>query len=104
MLEAIRAVQQFTQDLDTASFSSDQKVVAAVAYHFVILGEAARHVPVEVQARYPLVPWAKNRGMRNVVAHEYRRIDVMVLWQTIQQDLPPIVPLLAEMLRLEPPS
>ena len=48
--------------------------------------------------RRPCVPrreWrADIRGMRNKVAHEYFGIDVKVLWQTIREDLPPLLAML----------
>jgi uncharacterized protein len=39
----------------------------------------------------PEIPWADIRGMRNRVAHEYFGIDVNVLWQTVREDLPPLL-------------
>ena len=38
------------------------------------------------------------RGVRNVVAHEYFGIDDEILWQTVRGDLPPLVPLLEDVL------
>jgi uncharacterized protein with HEPN domain len=102
MLDAIAEIQSFTAGLDLETFRQDRKTVRAVAYNFMILGEAARHVPRDVLARHPHVPWAQIRGIRNVVAHEYRRVDVDVVWQTLQSNLPPLVPLLQQMLEAEP--
>ena len=41
------------------------------------------------------------RGMRNAMVHEYHRIDTDVVWQTVQEDLPPLVPLLETVLAEE---
>jgi uncharacterized protein with HEPN domain len=45
MLDAIAEIQSFTAGLDLETFRQDRKTVRAVAYNFMILGEAARHVP-----------------------------------------------------------
>ena len=102
MLEAIAEITTFTRGIDFEGFSADLKTRRAVAYNFVILGEAARALPPEIIARYPLVPWDKIRGMRNVVAHEYRNVSLRLLWSTVQKDLPVVIPLFTEILKSEP--
>jgi len=42
------------------------------------------------------------RGMRNVLVHDYDRVKIPILWETIQHDLPPLVPLLRRILDSEP--
>lgn len=79
-------------------FHQDPKTIDAVVQNFTVIGEAVRHIPGEVQAAHRGVPWAAMRGMRNAMVHEYHRIDVGVVWQTIQEDLPPLVPLLEAVL------
>ncbi|MGH2457830.1 MAG: HepT-like ribonuclease domain-containing protein [Chloroflexota bacterium] len=101
MLDAIAEIQSFTVGMDPETFRQDRKTAQAVAYNFVILGEAARQIPSDVQARYSHVPWAQIRSMRNVVAHEYRRVDVDIVWQTVQGNLPSLVPVLREVLERE---
>lgn len=52
-----------------------------------IIGEAAGHVPREVRARYPEVPWALIKDFRNILAHEYFGVDSEIVWQTIHKNL-----------------
>ncbi len=66
-----------------------------------IIGEAARLVPEEVTNRNSCVPWADMRAMRNVVAHEYDRVNLLTIWGTVQNDLPPLAPLLQQVLEME---
>lgn len=66
-----------------------------------IIGEAARLVPEEVTNRSSRVPWADMRAMRNVVAHEYDRVNLLTIWGTVQNDLPPLAPLLQQVLEME---
>jgi len=73
-------------------FAADQRTVDAVLRNFLVIGEATRHVPEPITGRYPAVPWAQMRGMRNMVAHEYDRVNLAVVWNAVKNDLPPLVP------------
>ena len=102
ILEAISNLQTYISGMTFEEFASDRKTMSAAAYEIGIIGEAARHISDEDRKRYPQVPWAKMQAMRNVVVHEYFRIDAAILWQTITQNLPPLVPVLQEILEKEP--
>lgn len=56
-----------------------------------IIGEAARRVPDDFRAQYPNVPWRQTTDFRNVLIHDYDTVDFDVLWQIIQERLPPLV-------------
>ena len=101
ILEAIARIQRYTAALAQASFETDDLLVDAVVRNFIVIGEAARNVPPEIEARYPQIPWSKMRGMRNVVVHVYFAVDTGIVWQTIQDDIPPLVPALQTLLEQE---
>lgn len=77
-----------SRDLDYESWKKDQKTIDAVIRNMGIIGEAASHVPENIQERYSDVPWHQMKGMRNILAHEYFGVDLDVLWRTVQEDLP----------------
>lgn len=91
ILERINRVMRYTEGMDETSFSEDEKTVDAVLRNMTVIGEAARALPPEIEARYPNVPWGKMRGFRNIVVHEYFGVSVPILWQTVQTNLPPLV-------------
>jgi uncharacterized protein with HEPN domain len=66
---------------------------------FIIIGEAANHVPESVQDAHSEVPWHLMRAMRNRLVHVYFNVDPEVMWQTLQQDLPLLQEPLQELLR-----
>jgi uncharacterized protein with HEPN domain len=104
IVEAIRDIQSYTSGMDVEAFAADRKTLRAVAYCFIIIGEATRHLPPEVETRYPEVPWAKMRGMRNVLVHEYPWTSPRTLWDTATMNLPPLVPALERILAEEDAS
>jgi uncharacterized protein with HEPN domain len=87
-------MQSYTQGFTLEQFRSDRKTIDAVERNFILIGEAARYVPEDVTERHTAVPWRKMRDMRNIVVHGYWGVDLERMWDTIQQDLPPLVPLL----------
>ncbi|UCE55829.1 MAG: DUF86 domain-containing protein [Desulfobacterales bacterium] len=56
-----------------------------------IVGEAAAKVNSDIQAKYPSIPWSQIIGMRNRLIHGYDTVDVDILWDTIEVDLPPLI-------------
>lgn len=67
-----------------------------------IVGEAATRVSDESRNRYPTVPWRQARVMRNRLIHGYDTIDLGILWDTIEHDLPPLIAELRRVLGEEP--
>ncbi len=102
ILDSVAAIQDYIGETALEDFVADRRTVQEVERNYEIIGEAARYVPPEVQTRYPQVPWARMRGMRNLVAHQYSAVVPAVLWETARGDLPGLVPLLREILEKEP--
>ncbi len=101
MLECIAAVEEYTKDLSEEEFETNQLVIDAVFRNLVIVGDAARHVPREIQERHPEIPWAEIRGARNIMIHEYHGVDLGIIWRSVQERLPTMVPMLKDILAQE---
>src|SRR5438270_11273766 len=102
ILDAIAKIQRFTRDISEETFAGHEMAVDAVIRNFQVIGEAARHVPPDVQARYPEVPWSLMQGMRHVLVHDYYAVKLDIVWRTIQQSLPPLLEPLGSILRENP--
>jgi len=63
-----------------------------------IVGEAAGRVSRTGQAIYPEIPWREVIGMRNRLIHGYDSVDLNILWDTIELDLPPLISQLEKIL------
>jgi uncharacterized protein with HEPN domain len=91
ILSAIDSIQQRTTGMDFETFSENETIVKAVLYDLIIIGEAAINIPIEVQIRASEIPWRLMSDMRNIMAHEYFRVNLRVTWATIQNNLPPLI-------------
>lgn len=98
ILDAIAEIQKFTRGMDYEAFKKDDKSVRAVEMNFIIIGEAANQISEEIEEKYPSIPWNSMRAMRNHIVHVYFRVDEKLMWDTIQNDLPPLIPELEKLL------
>jgi uncharacterized protein with HEPN domain len=94
IVEAIDKVLAYTEGMRVEQFVQDRKTIDAVIRNFIIIGEAASRLPEDVMATHPDVPWREMRDMRNLVIHEYFGVDNLIVWETIQNNLPPLLPIL----------
>lgn len=98
ILQAIDRVQRVTADMTFESFlAADEIILQGILYNFIIIGEASVNVPNTIQSRYPQIPWRVMGDMRNVMAHEYFQVTLRRVWDTIQEDLPLLKPMLEEL-------
>ena len=71
----------------------------ALLYEFVVLGEAVKHLTAETRARAPEVPWQSVAGLRDLIAHEYFRIDIRRVLDIVERDLPALEQAIARLLK-----
>lgn len=89
ILAAIGKIEDYTRGVNHDAFLADAKTIDAVVRNLEIIGEAARRMPAEFVTAYPDVPWQQIAGLRNRVVHyEYFGLDLEIVWQIIEGDLP----------------
>jgi uncharacterized protein with HEPN domain len=66
--------------------------------NFIIIGEAANQIPEEIEEKHAEIPWSLMRAMRNRIVHAYFEVDEKLMWDTVQNDLPPLIPELEKLL------
>ena len=89
----------FVKGMDYEEFSEDEKSSYAVVRALEVIGEAARQIPDDVQKEYSEIQWREIAGMRNKLMHEYFGVNMQVVWRTVKEDLPKIIPLLKKMIK-----
>ncbi len=99
MLENAEKALSFVQGMDYDDFCTDDKAVYAVIRAFEIIGEAARQIPEDVRQANPKIQWREIAAMRNKLTHEYFGVNTKVIWRTVHEDVPVIIPLLKKMLK-----
>lgn len=91
IVDAIDRATSYVAGMDLAAFEQDSRTQDAVIRSIEIVGEAAnkaRTADPDFAARHPQVPWDAMYGMRNRIVHNYFEVDLEIVWQTVQRDLP----------------
>jgi len=91
MLIHAREAIALTKSRGEDACRSDRVLQLALVRLVEVIGEAASRVPPEIADENPSIRWQEIRGMRNRLIHGYDKIDLDVLWDTIRDDLPPLV-------------
>jgi uncharacterized protein with HEPN domain len=98
MLDYARDVQTFVAGMDAEAFAEDRKTQYAVLRALEVIGEAAKRVPPDTQARFPDTPWRQIIGMRNVIAHDYLGIRLSRIFETATVFIPQLLDRLPKMI------
>ncbi len=88
VVRAIDCIQNETR-VPRAAFAKDSKLQVWVLYHLQVIGEAARSLSPGFHELFPDPVWSKAVGLRNILVHHYFEIDEELIWQVVEQDLPP---------------
>ncbi len=100
--DAIERIEQYITDLDENGFLGDPLIQDAVLRNFEVIGEAANCISKrhpDYADKHPTIPWQVIYAMRNRISHAYHKVDLEIVWKTIESDLPKIYDEIARMLR-----
>ncbi len=91
MLDASREAIGFSQGRTRDDLNDNRMLVLSLVKDIEIIGEAAYQLSDSTRRKLKTIPWDDIIGMRHRLVHAYFDIDLDILWQTIQVDLPPLI-------------
>lgn len=103
MLKAARKVVEYATGLDESSFMASSRDQDAILRQLTIVGEAAKRVSEEFRTSHPEVPWRRVAGFRDVVVHDYFKVDIEEVWRIVQGDLPALIAVIEALVPPENP-
>jgi len=96
ILQMANEASGFVLEIDRNGFISDRKCQLAVIRCLEVMGEAAKRITPETRERLKDVPWSKMARMRDLLIHAYGRVDLVEIWDTVKNDLPPLIAILGK--------
>jgi len=91
ILDAAKEAVALARDRSREDLDIDRMLNLSLVRLLEIIGEAARGVSPSLREAYPEVVWPKMVGMRDRLIHAYYDVNLEVVWQTVTEDLPPLV-------------
>lgn len=85
-IEICKTIDRFGDKYE--NFFNDSVYQNAVALCVLQIGELTTHFTEEFKDTYNEMPWNQIKALRNIVAHNYGKIDKEILWETITNDIP----------------
>jgi uncharacterized protein with HEPN domain len=98
ILDAIAKIQRYVSGVNFKTFENNEEITDAVVHNLTVIGEAANHIPSEITDSHPEIPWRQMIDLRNFSVHAYWNLRPSIIWDTIRNDLPPLVAPLSNLL------
>ena len=96
--DAVERILKYTSE-GKSEFDRDEKTQDAVVRNLEIIGEATKNVSDEMRSNRPEIPWRRLAGMRDKLIHEYFGVNLTIVWQVVEQEIPKLGALLIEILK-----
>lgn len=90
-LGAARELQSFTVGVDRDRFLRERGLQLIAERELTVIGEAIGRLSEEFCATHSQVEWRKIRGLRNIVIHDYAKIDLDIIWSVVSTEVPPLI-------------
>ena len=85
---AVDRIAFYVEDVSRGEFEADQMRIDAVIRNLQIIGEAVKNIPDFIRKRAPSIPWQEIAGLRNRVTHVYFDVNIDIIWDVVQSELP----------------
>jgi uncharacterized protein with HEPN domain len=104
MLDYIEQASSFVRAMTFEQYTSDPKTQRAVERCIEVISEASHHLPDDVKADHPDIPWRDVAGIGNIFRHEYHNIAARIVWDTVSIHLPALEAAVRAMAADRPPG
>jgi uncharacterized protein with HEPN domain len=89
--DAISAIRSHLASAgETSGAKEDPLLHDALLFQFMVIGEAVKQLDPATRESAPEIPWTDIAGLRDLIAHEYFRIDIHRVLEIVERDLPPL--------------
>ncbi len=91
IINAAKRIQKFTENINKSVLAANEEKQSAILYQVIIIGEATKRLSSDFREKYNHIPWKDMAGMRDILAHQYDRVNINTLWDVIQSDIPELL-------------
>ncbi len=95
--QALADIDRLLHGMTMEEAAQRREVIAAYERFLEIVSEASRHIPTSLKDDFAEVPWRRIADLGNVLRHAYHRIDLRILWEIYELDIPKLRPAIDQM-------
>jgi uncharacterized protein with HEPN domain len=99
MLEACRRSVEKISGRSRNDLDNDEDLAIVLSHWLRLIGESSRLLSQKLKDEHPEVPWIDIQGMRHRIVHDYRHIDLDIVWRTVTERVPDLTRQLEAMLQ-----
>jgi uncharacterized protein with HEPN domain len=88
IIDAFMQIEYYIDGVSHEEFLSNKLLQDGVIRQLEVMGEAARNLSDDLRNEYPQVPWRQMIGLRNRMIHAYFNVNLQIIWEIVQGDLP----------------
>ena len=84
-------VVDHTKELTQKEFETNELLIDSVMFRLIQVSENSSKLTDDFKAHYTFIPWRAIRGLRNRIVHEYGNVELGVVYDTVQKDIPDLL-------------
>ena len=88
IIDAFLQIEHYTDGVTYEEFLSNRLLQDGVIRQLEVMGEAARNLSEDLRNEYPIIPWRQMISLRNRMIHAYFNVNLQIIWEIIQGDIP----------------
>lgn len=92
ILDAIAQIEEYLKGVSREKFLNNHLLQDGVVRELEIIGEASRNLTDEFREKHSHVPWGQIISLRNRITHAYFDVNLDIVWEITQNDLPMLKP------------
>src|SRR3989344_3515438 len=101
IVESIELIKEFSEDLTKTELEKNKLKQSAIIRQIEIIGEAVKNLPIDFTSKYPFVSWSEIARARDKIVHHYFGIDLNIIWNIIEIQLPELKKDIEEIIKKE---
>lgn len=90
ILKSSEKILRYSEGKSFEQFVQDELLVDGVIRNLVVIGEAVKNLSEKIKKTYNFIEWKKVAGLRDILIHEYFGVDMEILWDIVQNEIPPL--------------
>ncbi|WP_008316950.1 DUF86 domain-containing protein [Leptolyngbya sp. PCC 6406] len=98
IFHAAQRILAFSAGLEPLALATNLEKQSAILYQIIVIGEAVKRLSPKFRNQHPEIPWKDIAGMRDIVAHQYDRVDLNDLWSVLKSDIPELLAMIRPLL------